>query len=64
MESVPLKAMLMSADEIPLVGKNPRKPNVGKKSKLPEKYFKTSTSGIVAEIKEGDNPPIVFDLKK
>ena len=56
--------MLMSADEIPLFGKNPRKPNVVKKSKLPEKYFKTSTSGIVAEIKEGDNPPIVFDLKK
>ena len=58
------EAMLMSADEIPLVGKNPRKPNDVKKSPLPEKYFKTSTSGLVAEIKEGDNPPIVFDLKK
>jgi hypothetical protein len=54
----------MSADEIPLVGKNPRKPNDVKKSKLPEKYFKTSTSGLTAEIKEGDNPPIVFDIKK
>jgi hypothetical protein len=58
------EAMLISADEIPLVGKNPRKPNNVKKSALPEKYFKTSTSGLVAEIKEGDNPPIVLDLKK
>jgi hypothetical protein len=58
------EAMLMSADEIPLVGKNPRKPNDVKKSALPEKYFKTSTSGLTAEIKEGDNSPIVFDIKK
>ena len=57
------EAMLMSADEIPLVGKNPRKPNDVKKSPLPEKYFKTSTSELSAEIKEGVNPPIVFDLK-
>jgi len=57
------EAMLMSADEIPLVGKNPRKPNDVKKSPLPEKYFKTSTSKLTAEIKEGANPPIVFDLK-
>ncbi|NBR07228.1 MAG: carboxypeptidase regulatory-like domain-containing protein [Planctomycetes bacterium] len=58
------EAMLMSADEIPLVGKNPRKPNDVKKSPLPEKYFKTSTSELSAEIKEGFNPPIFFDLKK
>ena len=58
------EAMLMSADEIPLVGKNPRKPNDVKKSPLPVKYFKTSTSKLTAEIKEGANPPIVFDLKK
>ena len=58
------EAMLMSADEIPLVGKNPRKPNDVKKSPLPEKYFKTSTSKLTAEIKEGANPPIVFDIKK
>ena len=58
------EAMLMSADEIPLVGKNPRKPNDVKKSPLPVKYFKTSTSKLTAEIKEGANPPIVFDIKK
>ena len=58
------EAMLMSADEIPLVGKKPRKPNDVKKSPLPEKYFKTSTSKLTAEIKEGANPPIVFDIKK
>jgi len=57
------EAMLMSADEIPLVGKNPRKPNDVKKSPLPEKYFKTATSELTAEIKEGSNSPIVFDLK-
>lgn len=57
------EAMLMSADEIPLVGKNPRKPNDVKKSSLPNKYYKTSTSGITAEIKEGSNPPFNFDLK-
>jgi hypothetical protein len=58
------EAMLMSADEIPLVGKNPRKPNDVKKSPLPEKYYITSTSELSAETKEGANPPIVFDLKK
>lgn len=58
------EGMLMSADEIPLVGKNPRKPKDVKKSPLPEKYFKTSTSELTAEIKEGSNPPINFDLKK
>jgi len=31
---------------------------------LPEKYFKTATSELTAEIKEGSNSPIVFDLKK
>ncbi len=58
------EAMLMSADEIPLVGKNPRKPNDVKKSPLPEKFYKTSTSKLTAEIKSGSNPPINFDLKK
>lgn len=58
------EAMLMSADEIPLVGKNVRQPNDVKKSPLPEKYHKTSTSGLTAEIKEGENPPLEFDLKK
>lgn len=58
------EAMLMSADEIPLAGKNPRKPNDVKKSPVPQKYYKTSTSELTAEIKEGSNPPINFDLKK
>lgn len=58
------EAMLMSGDEIPLAGKNPRKPNDIKKSTLPQKYYKTSTSELTVEIKEGSNPPIIFDLKK
>lgn len=62
--SVSPGGMLQSAEEIPLVGKNPLPPKSVERSPLPEKYRRSSTSGLTAEIKVGTNPPFVIDLKK
>ncbi|MSR32189.1 MAG: carboxypeptidase regulatory-like domain-containing protein [Gemmataceae bacterium] len=56
--------MLQSAEEIPLVGKNPKPPKDVSKSPVPAKYLKSATSGLTAEVKEGSNPPLEINLKK
>lgn len=53
--------MLESADEMPLAGK--KVPKTATPSPIPEKYLKTATSGLVIEVKNGDNPAFDFDLK-
>lgn len=55
---------LQSAEDIPLVGKNPKPPKDVSKSLIPEKYRNASTSGLTAEVREGTNPPFEFDIKK
>jgi hypothetical protein len=56
-------ATLQAGDEVPLAGKPlpPRKPP---STDIPEKFYKTATSGLKIEVKKGDNPPFDFDLSK
>lgn len=54
---------IMKPGEIPLVGKEtPRKPV--KNSPIPDKYHKTATSQLTAEVKAGENKPFDFALSK
>lgn len=55
--------MMESADEMPLAGKSPPK-KAAPPTSIPEKYLKTSTSGLRIEVKEGENPPFDIDLTK
>lgn len=48
-----------SADQPPMPGKPPPKPA---ESKVPPKYRSDATSGLTAELKEGDNPNKDFAL--
>jgi hypothetical protein len=48
-----LKQKPMSADGSPILGK----------SLIPEKYTSCSTSGITVDVRPGENPPLVIDLK-
>ncbi len=48
-----------SADQPPMPGKPPPKPS---ESKVPPKYRSDATSGLTAELQEGDNPNKDFAL--
>jgi hypothetical protein len=55
--------VMESADEIPLAGKKTISKTRPVSVAIPEKYHKTSTSSLEVEVKEGENPPLVIDLK-
>jgi hypothetical protein len=41
----------------------PRRQPTATASPIPQRYQSVATSGLTAEVKEGDNPPFNFDLK-
>ena len=62
--SVSPTVMLTSADQIPLVGKNPLPPRDVSNSPIPLKYRSSETSDIRIEVKGSVNPSFDIELKK
>ena len=62
--SVSPTVMLTSADQIPLVGKNPLPPKDVSNSAIPIRYRSSETSDIRIEVKGGVNPSFDINLKK
>jgi len=55
--------MMESGEESPLAGKK-QPPRPKPSTKVAEKYHKSATSGLTAEVRDGENKPFEFDLAK